>query len=402
MSGTPLTTLSLEQLRKRTSIKWRAYPPDTLPLWVAEMDTPLAPPIAAALTEAIALGDTGYPSGHAYAEAAAGFAAARWGWDGLDVARTRQAADVMNGLKAVLRVLSEPGDTVVVGTPLYPPFALYVADASRRLLQVAMTEAGRLDFDALEDAFRRARADSVNPVFLLCNPHNPTGVVHTRAELEAVAALADRHGLRVVSDEIHAPLIFDDAVFTPYLSVDGSEAAFALLSATKGWNLAGIKSALIIAGPAATADLRALPEVVEYGPSHLGVIAHTAALRHGGPWLDDLMADLERNRTLLGELLSARLPELGYHRPQGTYLAWLDCAALGVPDVDHPTPGVLDPGAGPGAFFVERARVVLNSGHAFGAGGRDHVRLNFATSPDILTGAVERMAEAVRTHLDQR
>lgn len=402
MTGSPLTTLSLGQLRERTSIKWRAYPPDTLPLWVAEMDTPLAPPIAAALSGAITRGDTGYPAGHAYAEAAAAFAADRWGWDGLEVARSRQAADVMNGLKAVLRVLSEPADTVVVCTPLYPPFALYVADAGRRLREAAMTAAGRLDFDALDDAFRRARAESVNPVFLLCNPHNPTGVAHTRAELETVAALADRHGLRVISDEIHAPLIYPDAAFTPYLSVDGSQSAFALLSATKGWNLAGIKSALIVAGPAATADLRALPDVVEYGPSHLGVIAHTAAFRDGGPWLDELIADLDGNRSLLGELLASRLPELGFHRPESTYLAWLDCAALGIPDVAHPEPGVLDPDTGPGAFFVKRARVVLNSGHAFGAGGRNHVRLNFATSPEILTAAVEKMADAVRTHLDQR
>lgn len=231
----------------------------------------------------------------------------------------------------------------------------------------------------------------------MSNPHNPTGVVHTREELEAVAALARRHGVRVVSDEIHAPLVLPGATFTPFLSVPGAENAFMLASATKAWNLAGLKAAVAVAGPEAADELRLLPEEVGHGPSHLGVIAHTAAFREGGDWLDELLLGLDANRRLLGELIAEHLPEVGCTRPEGTYLAWLDCRRLGLHD-DHGTdgPGVVSDVAGPARMFLDKARVALSSGHVFGSGGEGHVRLNFATSPAILREALARMGQAVR------
>ena len=165
--------------------------------------------------------------------------------------------------------------------------------------------------------------------YLLCNPHNPTGAVHTVDELRGVADLARRFSVRVVSDEIHAPVILSGSRFTPYLTVPGAENAFALTSASKAWNLSGLKAALAIAGPEAAADLRRMPEEVSHGPSHLGVIAHAEAFRTGGDWLDMLLRGLDENRTLLGDLVAEHLPAVKYQWPQGTYLAWLDCRELG-------------------------------------------------------------------------
>ncbi len=392
----PLTQLSLSQLRQRTSKKWRTYPDDVLPLWVAEMDVPLAPPIVAALTEAIARGDTGYPTGTAYAEAIRDFAADRWGWHGLAVERTALVPDVMMGIVEILRLLTEPGDVVVVCAPVYPPFYAFVTHADRHVLEAPLGADRRIDFDALGDAFATARATCAHPVFLMSNPHNPTGVVHTRAELAAVAGLAARHGVRVISDEVHAPLVLGDARFTPYLSVDGAGDAFALLSASKAWNLAGLKAAVVVAGPDATDDLARLPEEVSHGPSHLGVIAHTAAFREGREWLDQLLPGLTDNRTVLGQLLASHLPAIGYTAPDGTYLAWLDCTALHLDADSTPDgPGTVTDLAGPARFFLDRARVALSAGHVFGAGGPGHVRLNFATHPDILTEAITRMSHAL-------
>ena len=394
----PLCELSLAQLRERTSTKWVAHPCDVIPLWVAELDVPLAPVVADALQAAIATGDTGYPAGTRYAEALTAFARRRWDWDGLDVARTRVVADVMTGIAELLRIVTEPGDDVVIATPVYAPFSAFIEHTGRVPLVAPLGADLHLDIDALDASFARAARRSRRPAFLLCNPHNPTGTVHTRAELEVVASLARRHGMRVLSDEIHAPLVLPGATFTPYLSVDGADDAFALTSASKAFNLAGLKAAVAIAGPAASADLAAIPGALAHGPSHLGVIAHTAALERGGEWLDALLAGLDENRTLLRTLLADNLPEVRMTTPEGTYLAWLDCRALGPFPDEHAEGagchGVADL-AGPARMFLDRARVALSSGHVYGSGGAGHVRLNYGTSPEILTEAVTRMARAI-------
>ncbi|WP_232839149.1 MalY/PatB family protein [Streptomyces triticisoli] len=392
----PLVQLSLEQLRRRTSMKWRAYPEDVLPLWVAEMDVPLAPAVADALHRAVELGDTGYPYGTAYAEAVAAFAAARWRWDGLRVENTAIVPDVMLGVVEILRLITGPGDAVVVCSPVYPPFYAFVAHDGRDVIEARLGPDLRVDLGSLEEAFIRARRRGRRAAFLMSNPHNPTGVVHTRAELEAIAALARRHGVRVVSDEIHAPLVLPGAVFTPFLGVPGSENGFALTSASKAWNLAGLKAAIAIAGTEAADDLRRMPEEVGHGPSHLGILAHTAAFRDAADWLDELLLGLDDNRSLLGKLVDEHLPGVGYVPPQGTYLAWLDCTGLRLHD-DRPSdgPGIVSDVAGPARMFLDEARVALSSGHVFGTGGAGCVRLNFATSPTILCQALARMGRAL-------
>lgn len=390
----PLETLTLSDVRRRTSAKWRAFPRDVLPMWVAEMDVALAEPVARALTEAVRAGDTGYSAGHAYPEALAAFAAQRWGWDDLAVGRTALVADVMIGVVEALGLLTEPGDTVVVTSPVYPPFFAYPAHHGRRVVQARLGADHRLDLDALAEAFTRARAGGGRAALLLCNPHNPTGTVHTRAELEAVAALAREHGVRVVADEIHAPLVLSGARFTPYLTVD--DAGLAVHSASKAWNLAGVKAAVLVAGPGAAADLARLPEVVAHGPSHLGVLAHTAALAESGAWLDALLAGLDANRALLGGLLAEHLPGVGWTPPAATYLAWLDFRPLGLAATDEGGPGDVTSRSGPAAWLTRHARVALSSGAAFGDGGHGHARLNFATSAAVLTDAVTAMGAALR------
>jgi cysteine-S-conjugate beta-lyase len=378
----PLSALSLDRLRRRTSMKWRTYPADVLPLWVAEMDVPLAGPVVTALTRALELGDTGYPAGTAYAEALAGFADKWWGWGGLAVERTAIVPDVMLGVVEMLKLVTGPGDAVVVNPPVYPPFFPFVEHMDRRVLQAPLGTDRRIDLGTLEETFRQAVAGGRRAAYLLCSPHNPTGTVHTAEELAAVAALADGYGVRVVADEIHAPLTAPGVDFVPYLSVTGAGSGLSLMSASKAWNLAGLKAALAIAGPDAAADLARLPEEVSHGPSHIGVIAHTAALRDGTAWLEALLGGLDGNRRLLTGLLAEHLPTLTHRPAEGTYFAWLDCRTLGLGD-------------DPAQVFLERGRVAVNSGIPFGTGGAGHVRLNLATSPEVLTEAVRRMAAAL-------
>lgn len=376
----PLHQLTLEDLRRRTSVKWSLHPPEVLPLWVAEMDVPLAEPVRRAVVQAAERGDTGYASPGMYAPAMQELARGRWGWD-FDLGQARLVPDVMRGVVEVLRLVTAPGDAVVINPPVYPPFYAFVEHDDRRVVEAPLGTDGRLDLDVLESTFARATAGGRRAAYLLCSPHNPTGTVHTAAELGAVARLAAAHGVRVVADEIHAPLVYPGVTFTPYLSLPGTADAFSLLSASKAWNLPGAKAAVAVAGAEAVEDLRRMPEEVGHGASHLGVLAQVAALREGGPWLDDLLAGLDENRRLLADLLVDHLPGVGYRVPEGTYLAWLDCRSLAVENAYD--------------LFLDKAQVALLRGSDFGTGGEGFVRLNFATAPEILAEAVRRMGSVV-------
>lgn len=398
MTVNPLDELTVDQLRRRTSMKWRAHPSDVLPLWVAEMDVNLVPTVADAIRRAVDIGDTGYPFGTAYAEAISEFASERWQWHELEVSRTAIVPDVMLGVVEMLRLVTDRGDTVVVNPPVYPPFYAFVSHDGRRVAEAPLGGDGRIDLDALTEAFSRARSSAgprAKVAYLLCNPHNPTGAVHTADELRGIADQARRFGVRVVSDEIHAPLVLSGSQFTPYLSVPGTENALALMSASKAWNLCGVKAAVAIAGTESIAELRQLPEEVSHGPSHLGVIAHTEAFRTGGGWLDGLLTGLDANRKLLGDLIAQHLPGVNYQWPQGTYLAWLDCRQLGFADEVAEGLAAVSDLSGPARWFLDHARVALTSGHTFGTGGRGHVRVNFATSQAVLTEALSRMGKAL-------
>jgi len=381
---------ALEVLRRRQSAKWQAYPPDVLPLTVAEMDYPLAAPIASALHAAVDRSDTGY----AYdvprlGEAIAGFAARRWDWE-VDPSAVTAVTDVGVGVVELLRLLARPGDTVVVSPPVYPPFFDWVGEVGARLLEVPLagTAAGewRLDLAPLERAFATHPA-----VYVLCNPHNPVGRVHEAAELAAVVRLARLHGVTIISDEIHAPLVLPGATFTPILTVPGAaELAISVTSASKAWNLAGLKcAALITAGPAMSALVGGLPPDVRWRIGHFGVIAAIVAFTEGEPWLDQLLETLDQRRSLLASLLAQRIPSITWHPPEATFLAWLNCTAIG-------------PGSQAREAFLERGRVALEPGLRFGAAGSGYARLNFATSVDILDQATARMASSIRPLPAQR
>lgn len=363
----PLRDLSLDALRRRTSIKWTMHPPDVLPMFVAEMDAHPIPAVVEAVERAVRDGDTGYPFGPVYAEAFAEIAADLWGWT-VDVDATSPVADVMTGVAESLTLLTEPGDGVVVSPPVYPPFFDVVRHVGRRVVEAPLGPEGRLDLETLDRAFADATA------YLLCSPINPTSVVHTRAELEALADLARRHDVRVVVDEIHAPLADG---FVPYLTVDDS--ALVVVSASKAFNLAGFKAGLV-AGGAAAPELKGIDELVSHGTSHLGVIAHVAAMRHGRDWLAGVRADLADNRRLLADLLASRLPGARWVRgDDGTYLAWLDLRGL-------------DLGDDPAGRLLELGRVSLVPGVDFGEPGRGFARLNIGTTPELIGEAVDRMA----------
>jgi cystathionine beta-lyase len=377
----PLLGPGLDSLRARRSVKWRLYDPDVLPLWVAEMDVVPAEPIQHAVADAMRRGDTGYPWAADYAEALSSFAAKRWGWEP-DPGTMEIVPDLMLGVVEVLKLVTDPGSAVVVNSPVYPPFFQFVTHLGHRVVEAPLGADGRLDLVSLEWALGEAAAGGGRAAYLLCNPQNPTGSVHTAEELTAALELAERFGVRVVADEIHAPVVPEGASFTSVASLPAGSRAISLMSASKAFNLAGLKAAMAVPGPDAAADLARMPEEVSHGASHLGVIAHRAAYLEGGPWLDALNFGLDQNRRLLADLLATQLPGVGYRVPEGTFLAWLDFGGLGLGD-------------DPAAVLRERARVALHPGPGFGLGGAGHARLNFGTSPDILREAVQRIAAAL-------
>jgi cystathionine beta-lyase len=372
-----LTELSLERLRQRRSAKWRHYPPDVLPAWVAEMDFPLAAPVKRVLLEAIELDDCGYPDPAELGAAFAEFALQRHGWV-VEPTAVSPSPDVVGALTAVLKELAAPGDRVVINTPVYHPFFAVVEEAGCELVEVPLTGA-ELDVEGIDRAFADGAA-----ALILCSPHNPTGGVPSRAELEAIAASAARHGAWVLADEIHASLTLPGAEHLPFLTV--SEAArqrgVAFWSASKAFNLAGLRCAQIVTGSADAAALIERLPVSATHCGHLGALGSIAAFRDGGPWLDGVLAALDHNRSLLAQLFSERLPEVVYKPPRAGYLAWLDFRGLGL-------------GPDPAGSILERGRLALSPGPQFGPQGAGFARLNLGTSPALVEEAVKRICRAV-------
>ena len=373
----------LDVLRQRRSAKWQTYPADVLPLTVAEMDFPLAAPVADVLREAVERSDAGYAAAvPELGRAIAGFAGRRWNWD-IDPTAVTAVTDVGVGVVELLRVLTRPGDAVVISPPVYPPFFDWIPEAGARLLEVPLRRGPggwRLDLAALEVAFATHPA-----AYVLCNPHNPVGRAHAADELAALVRLAQMYRVTIVSDEIHGPLALPGAAFTPLLAVPGAAGiAVSVLSASKAWNLAGLKCAAVVtASPAMAAVVDRFPADIRWRIGHFGVIAAVAAFTAGETWLDQLLVTLDRRRDLLATLLRERLPDVSWHPPEATFLAWLDCTALGADNQARD-------------LFLDVGRVALEPGLRFGAIGSGYARLNFATSAGLLDQATCRMAESVR------
>jgi cystathionine beta-lyase len=356
------------------------YPPEVLPLFVAETDYPPAPTITRALTRAVELGDTGYtPPDPGIADAYAGFAQRRFGWT-IDPSGVRTTCDVMMGVVEILRRVTEPGDRVIVTPPVYPPFFECIPEAGAVVERVPLLDTGsgwELDLLGIEAALAGgARA------VLLCNPHNPTGTVHSRETLVALAALAERFGASVISDEIHAPLAHTPGAFTPFLDASPTAAriGYAVVSASKAFNLAGLKCALMVTAHDDThAIVRSLPDEVEWRTGLFGAIAGVAAFsQESDEWLDSLLAALDENRHLLADLLAEHVPGAGYRIPDAGFLAWVDLSHLGWGD-------------NPASKIRREADVALHLGPLFGEEGIGHVRINFGCSPGLLREVVRRI-----------
>jgi cystathionine beta-lyase len=388
MSEGQIRIPSLADLQTHRSEKWRAFTHDILPLPVAEMDFPVAEPIRKILSEMVNESDLGYlgpipEMGISFS----GFAKRRWDWT-VNPEYVRIATDVGVAVVELLRIFTKPGQRVLYSSPVYQNFYTWMRET-----QVEMFDAPfkvdpsspdgtgwSHDWDAIEAAYKDGIA-----VHLLCSPHNPLGKVYTRDELLRISELANKYNVIVISDEIHAPLTFAESTFIPFLSLgeDAAKVGVTVTASSKGWNIAGLKCAIIVSQSEAMHEkLNELPPALHYRASLLGAFATVTAFEKCDAWLDETLEILDQNRNLVANLISSRIPAVGYSLPHASYLAWLDMSKL-------------DLGEDPGLALIERAKVAFNSGHIYGSLGKDYVRLNFATSPAIITEAIERIARAL-------
>ena len=382
-----LDDLDLQTLKSRISEKWNTYPDDVLPASVAEMDFPLADPIREILSTALNRDDLGYPIGlrnTGLPEVFSERMANRFGWE-TDPHCVDVITDVVQGIYVSIEVLSELGDGVVVQTPIYPPFLNAVRETKRRLVEsrlVSTTEGWQIDFDALRDAI-----DDHTRMLLLCNPHNPTGRVFGCKELEELGQIACEGDLTIVADEVHGDLVYDGRIHIPIasLSPEIAERTITITSATKAFNIPGLRCAVAHFG---SESLRrryhSIPRHVRGGIGLLGIYATQAAWQKSQPWLDEVRAYLEDNRNAVSDFVANRLPNVVYHPCEATYLAWLDCSAVDLPN-------------SPAAHILETQRLALNDGRTFGKDFEQFTRVNFATSKQILTEILKRIERATQS-----
>jgi len=388
MSSHRFDEITRVDLSRPSSRKWSLHP-GTIGAWVAEMDFGTAPAVTEALHRAIDDGDLGYlaPSvSRRMAEATSAWLRDDCGWV-IAPENIHPVSDVMAALEVAVSKYSPSGTGVIIPTPSYMPFLSFTPTLGREVFEVAgQIVDGRWHHDlAAIDAAFHAGARTL----ILCNPHNPTGTAIDRDELLAIAEIVDRHNGRVFADEIHSPLRYGTTSHIPYASLSSVTAKHTITatSASKAWNLPGLKAAQIITSNPADEELyQIFGFSVLHGASTPGVIAAAAAYTDGREWLGDVIDYLDGNRQLLKTLLAEHLPEVVYTAPDATYIAWLDCSALGI---DGSIPGSL------ADFFREEAGVTLTDGALCGRGYEGYVRLIFAMPAPILEQAIIQMAHAV-------
>lgn len=381
----PCLGVTESSLRARRGAKWTKFGDDVLGAWVADMDYPAPPPVLEALADAAACSALGYEradEAEAVFAAAAQWLASRHGWR-TDPTAFALLTDLVQGLLAAVWAFTDPGDGVIVQTPIYPPFLTSVTALGRRLVENRLVDAcgeAALDLEEL----RRLAADPRTRLLLLCNPHNPSGRVLRRDELEAIAAIAEEHDLIVVSDEVWMDIVYPGYRHIPFATLGDGAArrTVTLTSAGKTFNIAGLRCSMAIFGsPALRERFDACPPRLRGTVNVLGLRASIAAWRDGGPWLEAVLRQLRANRDTVATFVRSRLPGVRHRAPEGTYLAWLDFGAL---DLDRSA----------AAYLLERAHVGLSDGAEFGGDSRC-ARLNFATTPAILEEILERIARAV-------
>lgn len=373
--------LALDELRKRKSSKWRQYPSDVLPLPVAEMDFPIAPAVKASLQDMLDRSDTGYLGAFPELfEAFAKFSKSRWNWQP-DTTQIRIATDVGVGIVEVMRTLIKAGDKVMLNSPVYENIWKWIPEVNATLVDVPLTE-NELNYKLDLDAIEREYANGVK-LHILCSPHNPVGIIYTRSELETIATLAKMYGVIILSDEIHGPLTFNKKDFYPFLSVsdDAKEVGIIITSASKSFNFAGLKCALIITESAMLKEkINAMPPALTWRASLFGAVASTAAYSESDEWLDGVLITLNENRHLVKKLIDTKIPTIKYRIPDFGYLAWLDVSSLGL-------------GSDPAGQILERSKLALNAGILYGPMHSNFVRLNFGTSEEIINQAFDRLVK---------
>ena len=408
---TPFDRIDLEQVRLRPGVKWQRTP-EALAAWVADMDIAPAGIIRQRLFELIGRGDLGYPDwpkgqGSPGRAAFRDWALTRYGWRISDPDHLAEFCDVVHAIEVMLYLCTQPGDAVLLHTPAYPPMFAAIRSAGCELLEIPLSPPSvgspeviwESDLDQLE-AMLDGPLSSRAKVLLLCHPHNPTGKVFGREELLRLGAIAERHDLVIISDEIHADLEYSSQegsgshhLVVASVSEQIAARTVTIHSASKAFNLAGLRYALAHIGPLWLRDrLAGLPSHLFGTPNLAGVTAAVAAWTEpeASIWLEQVRAHFLHQRQLLAELLAEHLPEVIYHVPEATYLGWLDVRALGL-------------GEDPSEFWRSSDRgtdrVDLSPGPDFGRAG--YVRLNFATSAAILTQIVTSMGRAVRSAVEQ-
>ena len=375
--------LTLAELRKRKSVKWRHFPSDVLPLPVAEMDFPTAPKIKAALTDMVERSDTGYlgPFPELF-DAFANFSAKRWGWQ-VDTKQMRIATDVGVGIVEIMRTLIKPGEKVMLNSPVYENIWRWVSEVHATTVDTPLSEDNlsyKLDLAAIEKEYQNGVK-----VHILCHPHNPVGAIFSKDQLSDLADLAKKYQVVILSDEIHAPLTYDAKTYTPFLNVsqNAKEVGITITSASKSFNLAGLKCAVIITESTKLQErINVMPPAVTWRASLFGAVASTAAYAESVDWLDGVLITLDQNRKLVEKLIATKAPAIKYRIPDFGYLAWLDLSALAL-------------GEDPSAAILEKGKLAVNGGVLYGPKHKSFVRLNFGTSPEIITEAFDRLANCL-------
>ena len=373
-----MTPTDLDRCRSLTGIKWKHYDPDVLPAWVADMDLPPAPVAVEAVRSLVDRGDFGYTWAAAsqLPEAFASWQEHHHGWRP-PTDELRLFCDVVQAVEVSVWLHTQPGDGVLVFTPVYPPFLGTVKAMDRRIVECPLDPDGW----TLDPKLLASVIDDTTKVILTCNPHNPTGHVFTRGELEAIARVAEERDLLVVSDEIWSDLVHPGFTHIPFptLGEHAARRSVTVSAASKAFNLAGLRCSVAHLGHAGVAAaIKALPSHALGAVSSPGAEASLAAWTRGDAWLEETRALLTANRDHVAARLAAELPGVGFALPDATYLAWLDFRQTGLGDK-------------PAATLLERARVGLSDGNDFGSQGAGFARLNFATTRPILDQILDRI-----------
>lgn len=382
--------LSEPTLRARRNSKWNQYHADVLPAFVAEMDFSVARPIQSAIERIVREGDYGYPmrdgqrADRAVANAFVNRMKSRHDWE-LSPDLIVPMADLVQGTYAPILAFSDPGDGVILQTPNYPPFRDAIDATARKLLPLPMRDQGdRYAFDMDE---LKSLVTKDTRIFVLCNPQNPTGRVFSRDELLALGCFVIEHDLIVISDEIHSDLVYPGRRHIPFASLGPEIAArtVTLNSATKSFNIPGLRCALMAFGSEGLKSRfhRRIPLKLTGSGNIIGIDATVTAWNECQPWLDAVMGHLLKARDRVREVLAAEAPEILFHAPEATYLAWLDCSRFRLSTSAY-------------QFFLGDARVALSAGETFDPACTRFVRLNFATSMPILNEILGRMISATR------